>query len=112
MNMEIAGTLIVERIDELLKKRNLKRQILADAIGISLQSFTDWKKRNTVPSAEIAVKMADFLEVDIRWLITGEDSTGISDEERDLLADWRELTAEQRQLILPMIKTAVKQAKE
>jgi hypothetical protein len=49
-----------------------------------------------VPAADIALKIADYLGVSVRWLITGEDEQGLTLEERNLVNDWDRLTEDDR----------------
>lgn len=62
----------VEKIDLVLMQRNQKRQTLAEACGFSPQAISDWSKRGSYPSAHIALKIANFLEVSIEWLLNDE----------------------------------------
>lgn len=61
----------VERIDNLLKEKNLKRAALCDAVGIDVTSISAWKKRGTIPAGDVCVKIARYLDVDVEYLITG-----------------------------------------
>lgn len=61
----------VERIDELLKAKNLKRAALCDDLGLTHSAITDWKKRGTIPAGDVCVKIARYLDVDVEYLITG-----------------------------------------
>lgn len=71
--VEIKGKDIVFRIDSILKERNLKRKAVADAIGISLQPFTSWANRGSIPGADIAYHIAEYLNVSVEWLLTGKE---------------------------------------
>lgn len=71
--VEIKGKDIVLRIDSILKKRNLKRKAVADAVGISLQPFTSWSNRGSIPGADIAYHIAEYLDVSMEWLLTGQE---------------------------------------
>ena len=55
----------------LLKQKNIKRLALAMEIGQTVQSFTDWKRRDSVPSADIAVRIASALGTTVEYLVTG-----------------------------------------
>lgn len=68
----MTGTSFVERIDQILKEKNIKRQALADAIGIDSSNFAHWKTKNYLPEVTIAYKIAQFLKVSIEWLLTGK----------------------------------------
>ena len=70
-NDEQRGERLVNQIDGLIYERNEKRQDLCDSIGITLQAITNWKKQNSLPTAETVIKIADYFKVDPKWLITG-----------------------------------------
>jgi hypothetical protein len=55
--------------------------------------LTDWNN-GSIPQADTAVAMADFLGVSVRWLLTGEDEQSLSLTERNLVYDWNRLTDE------------------
>ena len=74
---EIKGKDIVSRIDSILKNRNLKRKAVADAVGISLQPFTSWSNRGSIPGADIAYNIAQYLGVSLEWLLTGEEESKV-----------------------------------
>ena len=83
---------IVERIDTLLKERNQTRKDLVSVGAIkSVQTITDWNERGTIPRADTALAIADYLGVTIRWLLTGVDEAGYSLEERNLVIKYRNL---------------------
>ena len=71
----------VERIDELLKEKNLKRAALCDAVGIDVTSISAWKKRGTIPAGDVCVKIARYLKVDVEYLITGNHKDNVEEKE-------------------------------
>lgn len=107
------GFLIVERIDSLLKKRKETRVQVAKAIGINPQNISAWSIRGTVPAVDIAVAIARYLGVTAEWLVTGEESETItlSQEEKKLLAEWRELSGQDKEEIEMLIDFKNKAAK-
>jgi transcriptional regulator with XRE-family HTH domain len=82
---------IVMRIDNLLAIQKKERKELVSSVGANRGALTNWDKRGTVPAADIALKIADYLGVSVRWLITGEDEQGLTLEERNLLVKYRSL---------------------
>lgn len=101
---EIKGKDIVSRIDSILKKRNLKRKAVADAVGISLQPFTSWSNRGSIPGADIAYHISEYLNVGVDWLLTGKEQTLIlSESEIRLVRLWRELSDDDREGIMMLI---------
>lgn len=76
-----------DRIDNLLKENGKTKKELAEYVGISPQSFYDWKTRNTIPAADIAVKIAIFLNTSVEYLVTGEEKNIYKKKYDTLLAD-------------------------
>lgn len=72
--MKANGCDIVNRIDSILKDKNLKQETVADYAKISLESFTEWKNQKNVPTADIIFDIAHFLGVPVQYLITGESN--------------------------------------
>lgn len=93
----------VDRIDEVLKRKSLKRSALCSDLELSPTSITDWARRGTIPSGDVCVKIAKYLNVNIQWLITGISENGLNEEERELLKKWTVLTNDQKQPILILI---------
>jgi transcriptional regulator with XRE-family HTH domain len=103
--MEITGRGIVERIDG--SGRNRKE--VAAAAGLkSVQSITDWSK-GSIPAADTALKIADFLKVSYRWLLTGEDETGLTPEQRELQAKYEALDSQGRRMAFEMLDLLLKE---
>ena len=100
------GKDFVLRIDSVLKEKKLKRLAVAEAVSISTQAFSHWSVRGSMPAADTALKIAEFLGVSVEWLITGKDKENLTDEERVLLDRWRSLDDSQKEIIMPMIETA------
>ncbi len=93
----------VERIDSVLKKLNLKRNAFCDDLGLTHSALTDWNKRNTIPGGDVVLRIADYLGVNYRWLISGK-SDEVDDEEQSLLVSWRRLLADQKETIKLLIR--------
>lgn len=62
---------ISQRIFEILAIQGKKQKDLAAYIGISTSAISDWKKKNTNPSAGNISAIADFLGVTLDYLLTG-----------------------------------------
>lgn len=78
----------VDRIDELLKNKGLNRNDLNNAIKLQKNTIAQWKIRETIPSADIAVKIAQFLNTSVEYLVTGEEK---KDNSKIILSDLQEL---------------------
>ena len=73
-----------DRIDELLKLNKKTKVELAQYANISTQSFHDWKKRGTIPAADIALKIAEFLNTTVEYLVKGVNTNPLADENQKL----------------------------
>lgn len=62
-----------ERLELLIKNSQITKKELAEKAGITTQSFFDWKKRNAVPGADIACKLAACLNATVEYLVTGKE---------------------------------------
>lgn len=93
----------VKRIDAKLLEKNLKRAALCTDLKLSSTSITDWARRGTVPAGDICIKIADYLNVSVEWLVTGREGE-VSNEEKKLLAQWKLLTADQKDTIRTLLE--------
>ena len=93
----------VVRIDTTLKEKNLKRAALCSDLGLSSTSITDWIRRGTIPAGDICLKIAQYLDVSVEWLITGKE-TGYTNEERKFLYLFGRLEPSQQKTILAVIE--------
>jgi len=60
---------------EVRDRKGLKDADVAKGTGLNAQLFSDWKRGKGAPKAEKLLKIADFLEVPMEYLITGEMPT-------------------------------------
>ena len=98
MKFETNGLQIVERITQICRTKKLVRKQISEALGLPDNCFSNWSARGTIPAGDICLKIADFLNVSVEWLITGKER-GISDEERKLLDIYKRLSASQKETI-------------
>jgi SOS-response transcriptional repressor LexA len=112
-NINMTGSDFVGRIDTELDRQDKKRPELAKFLNISPQSFVDWRKRGNLPSADIALKIAQFLKVSVEYLITGEDEAGLTPEQRNLLQNYDKLDNKRdKEIVLDLIETMLKKQKK
>jgi len=77
------------RVDSLLSKNNLSQSGLCRAIGITPQSYTNFKARNSFP-LESAVKVAEYLQTTVEFLVSGKEpvnSQGKIEQIKAILSD-------------------------
>lgn len=99
---------ISQRIFSILTEKKLKQKDLAEYVGISTSAISDWKKKNTNPSAENLSAIADFLNVSLRFLLTGEErieSIKLSDDIKELISYYNTLDERSKGKILGKAET-------
>ncbi len=62
-----------EIVDSLIEKQGMSQAALSKAIGKERSQVNTWSKRGTVPPADYALKIAEILDVSLRYLVTGEE---------------------------------------
>jgi len=56
------------RLKELLDNKGLKSQDMAEKLGLTANTISNFNQGNTLPKAEMLVKIAEYLDVDLRDL--------------------------------------------
>ena len=70
----------------LMKEKKMKQIELGRAVGCSKGTVNAWIKRDTIPQADSALKIAEVLDVSVRYLVTGQRQEGeLSPREKELL---------------------------
>jgi len=94
--MEVHVLTINERIKTLLKEKSKTQTELADYIGVSQNTVSDWINKGKNPSANYTYRISDFFGISIEYLYTGKDNSnitkdGLTEDENELLANYHEL---------------------
>ena len=64
--MDFSVNEMIERIKTKVPLKNI------ESLGFSQSTIATWKSRNTFPKADDLYKIADYLNVSMEWLLTGE----------------------------------------
>ena len=56
----------IDRLERLLEEKNFQKKDLAEAVGISRTGISTWRVSGALPRADIAIKIARFLNVSVR----------------------------------------------
>lgn len=93
-----------ENLKSELQYRDMTVKELANLSGIKKQTLDNYlSTHNSMPSVEIAVKIAQVLQVSVEYLVTGQDSRSPVNADRQvkqLAAICQELTDRQKQLLV------------
>lgn len=86
---------------ELRKEKNQSQEQLAERFGVSSRSVSRWENGNTMPDISIMIELADYYEVDLRELLSGErKSENMNTEIKETLAMVADYTEEDKNKIL------------
>lgn len=78
--------MFIERLEKILKEKNLKGAELSRILNLSNSTYTQWRK-GKIPNGETLKKIADILDVSTDWLLGREDA--LDPEETKLLNNYR-----------------------
>lgn len=97
-----------KRVKEELNYLNKTQADLARFLNVSQSSVQQWLQKGSIPAADTALKIARFLNVPLEYLIDGtraeeKKSAQLSDYEKRLLEESRELTQEDKAELLAYI---------
>ena len=81
---------MLDRILTLLKENGITAKKLTSDLEISNSSVSDWKK-GSKPSCDVVVKLAKYFGVSTDYILLGEKSISISQEDQDILKLFHQL---------------------
>jgi transcriptional regulator with XRE-family HTH domain len=96
---------IVERIKNLAKTKGQTLTSIERELGFSKSSIRKWEIQS--PSVDKIIKVSNYLQVSIDYLITGKSSE-LTEQELELLRKWNELDATEQEVIQSQINTLIK----
>lgn len=104
---------IVDTIRQLANKKGMSLTTLEQAVGLGNGTIGKWKKQS--PSCDKIKLVADFLSVDINYLVYGKERSSFSElteNERELLLYYKELPDREQIKIIGKVSILAEQAKE
>lgn len=104
--MVISGEKIVSRIDKILEeKTHLSRADACRYAKINVRAMTDWATKGTIPAADTLYLVAEFLGSTVEYLLTGKNADGFSQEEHDLVLDYRGLSGDNKRNVRALVNS-------
>lgn len=104
-------TNIGERITLLRKKKNWSQTDLSKAINASREAIGKYERGETIPSVEVAKKIADVLEVSLDYLVDDKATIMFDKQTIKRLQDIEELSEVDKEHIFYTIDNLIKAAK-
>lgn len=102
----------VERIFCLLKEAGIEQKEFAQLLGTTDKTVSAWKTGRSQSYTKYLSKISEVLGTTVEYLLTGkkEEPTvqddGLTDGERALMKQFRQLTPEQKDMVLRMVQAA------
>jgi len=97
-----------QRLAELRKSRNLTQAEFAKIFNIATGTIGMWESGKREPNYEMIVKIADYFDVSVDYLLGRDSDSPIPEEPDELLfalyGETKELSKEDRQKILEFAK--------
>jgi len=92
---------LLKRIYELMEQKELKPTQLAKELGLSVSTFTDWRKGKGSPSLNAVIQFSEYFGVSIDYLVYGGSKKVVrmeisNREDASLLESFHKLTPELR----------------
>lgn len=88
---------ISERMFKTMDEKGKMAASLCKILNVNTSQTSSWKNRNSDPPARYIKQIADFLEVSVEYLLTGEDtSTKLSSLEAEIIYLFRQLPPEKQ----------------
>ncbi len=108
-----------ERLYSLCEKNNIKPNTLAKSIGLSTAIATKWKN-GTIPKGEILIKIADYFDCSIDYLLGRTESIEINNNNHfsnfskndiESISNYFLLNAKGQEYIIEQLNFALSQSK-
>ena len=81
-----------------------KTQIeLADYIGLSIGTLRNKMNLQALPTFETAIKISEFLNVTMEYLLTGNNFTGLNDDEMEVIRLYKSLKPENKSMVKQLL---------
>ena len=101
----MSGKDFVDRINLLFSQTGGRKSDFYEACGIASNSMTNWAARDTIPSADTALKIAKYLNTSVEYLVTGKAPDNIPKEILDTAYEIYALPEVYKTLLFEMLKT-------
>ncbi len=104
----------LEKIIELLKSQGKKQKDLTDFLGLTKNTFTNWKAGHSESYKKLLPQIAEFFNVSVDYLLGKENSplsneNGLSASQREIIALFDAAPPELQAAALAVLKSAEQQ---
>jgi transcriptional regulator with XRE-family HTH domain len=100
-----------ERLRDTIKDKDLTQEWVAQKIGVPIGTFKNWLTRQTYPNAKQIVEIGHLLDTSAEYLVTGVERGNLTEDERQLLANFRLLSKCEQEHISVTIEAWIRRFK-
>ena len=118
MVLKMESECLGSRLVRARKIRDISQGDLAEVMGLSRQQISNYENGRIIPRGNVLMRLAQALNVTQGWLLLGEGSepegqiapkvndntSELTELQRNLLADLKELTAEQQKYVASVVQ--------
>lgn len=105
-------TTYAETLLGILEEKGLRKSDLVNNLGIPDSTVRGWWAKDSIPALDVAFKVANFLNVSMEYLITGQVSKEKKLEKNTLEKKIDRLSAEQKKAVETLIDSFAADKKE
>ena len=105
-------TIFAEKLYELLAEKGLNRKQFAEKCGIPYPTVVGWTNLNRLPDYSALLKLADFFDCSVDYLMSRQDDVGnitvvnsLTRDEEELLSTYKQLTPAQKQAVNKLVES-------
>lgn len=103
----------MEKLKELRKINNLRQKDVAEFLNISITGYASWEQGLSEPNIDNLIKLADFYNTTVDYLINREEEDGriiiqepeLLNDEKNLLTNYRKLPADLKESAQEYLKS-------
>lgn len=100
------GGAIYNKVEHLLKERGWSIYELAKKANVPANTIYHWRDRKSSPTLALLVAICDALNIKLtNFLLDDEELISLADDQRQLLNLWRDLSQEQQNAIINLMKS-------
>lgn len=64
---------MLDRLYTLIRERGIRKTDVPKALGISMTTFSDWRRGKGFPSLKNTIKFCEYFDVSLDWLVFGKE---------------------------------------
>ncbi|MCH5156862.1 MAG: helix-turn-helix transcriptional regulator [Clostridiales bacterium] len=108
----MSTTNFADKLYELLAEKGLNRKQFAEKCGIPYPTVIGWTNLNRLPDYSALMKLADFFDCSVDYLMCRQDDVGnitvvnsLTNDEEKLLTTYKQLTHAQKQAVSKLVES-------